>query len=211
MLQKTTLHCSSKWTSPSTVFSCLNPELKMDISCLFKNVFIYFGNTYSFTFLSHNTSQLQPPSPPSSPYAQVKEPKHVNREPSADHYGHPDGHRWVSMSPSQLILGNDLHFLGSYNSSSSSSVEFLELYLLCGCVKPEPAIFFNQASTPSGGIVKLHRHKIFDSWQVLAARCDGAMMVLNLWEWPPKGWYNLRAISQGAHAQYYLDGQVSRS
>lgn len=111
MLQKTTLHCSSKWTSPSTVFSCLNPELKMDISCLFKNVFIYFGNTYSFTFLSHNTSQLQPPSPPSSPYAQVKEPKHVNREPSADHYGHPDGHRWVSMSPSQLILGNDLHFL----------------------------------------------------------------------------------------------------
>lgn len=50
----------------------------------------------------------------------------------------------------------------------------------CVAVWPEPAVFFNQASTPSGGIVKQHRHKIYDPWQVLAARCDEAMMVLNL-------------------------------
>lgn len=72
MLQKTTLHCSSKWTSSSAVFSCLNPELKRDTLCLFKNVFIYFVDIYSFAFLSYNTSQLQPLSSSSSPYPKLR-------------------------------------------------------------------------------------------------------------------------------------------
>lgn len=90
MLQKTTLHCSSKWTSSSAVFSCLNPELKRDILCLFKNVFILLVFIHLlFSCITHPNYSLSllllVPTP-------SKEQKHVYREPSADHYRHPDGH-----------------------------------------------------------------------------------------------------------------------
>lgn len=155
MLQKTTLHCFCKWTSPSAVFSCLKPELKRDTSCLFKNVFIYFVNIYSFAFLSHNTSQVQPPSPHSNPYTKLKN---------------------QSMYTENLVLvqtttGTQMVTSGSVSlyepflvdcGQCSSFFALLQSFILFFCgifgalpivwlLEPAPAIFFNQARLPVVG------------------------------------------------------------
>lgn len=75
--------------------------------------------------------------------------------------------------------------------------------LVMGDTEPELPIFCNQISLLVVGLGPQSRHKPFDLQSVLLARCGGAMVVQNSWEWPTNDSSNLRPmLGVGAHAQH---------
>ena len=72
--------------------------------------------------------------------------------------------------------------------------------------EPELPIFCNQTRLPVVELGHQSKHKPFDVQSVLLARCAGAMVVENLWEWPTNDWSNLTPmLGEGAHGQHYLN------